>query len=56
MNLNFLDFNGLITLANQLEHKYTTNADLADMAEDTSAYIIDVDYSQLEFDKTAIIE
>ena len=56
MNFEFLDFHGLSTFFAQLKNLFATKSDVTQVQDDTNLYITEVDYSQLEFDKTALIE
>lgn len=53
--VKFLNLNGLTTLLNQLKQKFATEAEVAQVEEDTDTYALNVDYdSTLTFDISEI--
>ena len=56
MSKRFLDLNGLNIFLQELKDLFATKSAVTKVEDDTDLYVTDVDYSQLEFDKTAIIE
>ena len=60
MNFEFLDKHGLETLLVRLKNRllvlFASKADVEQFENDTNLYVTEVDYSQLEFDKTEIIK
>lgn len=55
MDFSFLDFHGLTTFFNALKNLFATKEAVQQVEDDTNEFITEVDYSELEFDKTAII-
>jgi hypothetical protein len=55
MDNKFLNITGLSTLITQLKGLFATKTAVESVEQDTNMYIVDIDYSQLEFDKDEII-
>ena len=52
----FLSFQGLTTFLNELEQKFATEAEVAQVEADTDEYVLNIDYeSTLAFDVKQII-
>lgn len=51
----FLDLTGLNTFLNQLKGLFATKDAVSDVEIDTNTYILNVDYSILEFDTSEIV-
>lgn len=56
MAKQFLDLTGLATFLAQLKNLFATQEDVAEVESDTNTYILNVDYSELEFDTSEIVE
>lgn len=52
----FLSDTGLSHFFNKLKDLFATKTAVADVESDTNTYILNVDYSTLEFDTTEIVE
>lgn len=53
---NFLNLNGLATFLNKLRETFATEVEVQQVENDTDTYVLNVDYSQLQFDTTEIIK
>lgn len=51
----FLDITGLTTFLSQLKEKFATISEVSQVEEDTETYVLNVDYSQIEFDTSEIV-
>lgn len=55
MAKQFLDLTGLTTFLSQLKELFATKQAVADVESDTNTYILNIDYSALEFDTSEIV-
>lgn len=55
MAKQFLDLTGLSTFLTQLKELFATKGALLEVKERTDPYILDIDYTVLEFDTAMII-
>ena len=55
MEFNFLDHLGLTTFLNQLKNLFATKKNVAEVKEKTDPYILDINYTALEFNTNMII-
>ena len=51
----FLDFHGLSTFFDQLKNLFATKSSVNEVKVNTDPFILDIDYSELEFNKELII-
>ena len=52
----FLNINGLKTFLNKLIEVFASEEEVSQVENDTENYVLNVDYSQLQFDTTEIIK
>ena len=52
----FLNFQGLAVLLRELIERFATEEEVSQVENDTENYVLNVDYSQLQFDTTEIIK
>lgn len=48
----YLDFSGLTHFVNKCKELFATTETVTSFKNDTDLYVINVDYTQIEFDKT----
>ena len=55
MAKQFLNINGLTTFLNKLIEIFATEAEVQQVENDTDTYVLNIDYSQIQFDTSQII-
>lgn len=55
MAKQFLDKDGLVTFVTQLKDLFATKASVAEVKESTDPYILDIDYTVLQFNTNQIV-